>query len=53
MENQLFIGFLNVFSQITINPWDKELCNKVMDLAIDVCRLDDLGDCSFCVTIYY
>lgn len=31
-------GFSNVFSQITINPWDKEFCEKAMNLVIDVCN---------------
>lgn len=31
-------GFSNVFSQVTVNPWDKEFCNKAMDLVMDVCN---------------
>lgn len=31
-------GFSNVFSQITVNPWDKEFCEKAMNLVIDVCN---------------
>ena len=31
-------GFQKVFSQITVNPWDKEFCNKAMDLVMEVCN---------------
>lgn len=31
-------GFSNVFFQITVNPWDKEFCEKAMNLVIDVCN---------------
>lgn len=31
-------GFRNVFSQVTVNPWDKDFCNKLMDLVIECCE---------------
>lgn len=31
-------GFSNVFSQVTVNPWDREFCEKAMDLVMDVCN---------------
>lgn len=30
-------GFQKVFSQITINPWNKYFCEKTMDLVMDLC----------------
>lgn len=30
-------GFNRVYSQMTVNPWDKEFCNKILDLTIDIC----------------
>lgn len=30
-------GFSAVFSQVTVNPWDKEFCDLVMDLVMEVC----------------
>lgn len=31
-------GFNQIFSQVTVNPWDKEFCNKIMDLIIQLCN---------------
>lgn len=30
-------GFNRVYSQLTVNPWDREFCNKLMDFAIELC----------------
>lgn len=30
-------GFNQIFSQVTVNPWDKEFCNKMMDLIMNAC----------------
>lgn len=37
-------GFQKVFSQITVNPWDKSYSEKAMDLTMELCC---------CVPIYY
>lgn len=31
-------GFSRILSQITQNPWEKEFCNRVMDLTMDLCK---------------
>lgn len=30
-------GFNRVYSQMTVNPWNKEFCNKILDFTIDIC----------------
>ena len=30
-------GFSQIFSQVTVNPWDPDFCNELMDLVIDAC----------------
>ena len=32
------LGFKNVFSQTTVNTWNKEFCNKLIDLVIECCK---------------
>lgn len=31
------LGFSKIFSQVTVNPWDKDFCSKLMNLVIDAC----------------
>lgn len=31
-------GFINIFSQVTVNPWDKKFCEDAMDLVKQVCE---------------
>lgn len=31
-------GFNRVFSQVTVNTWDKDFCNRIMDLVMHLCN---------------